>query len=89
MHSGMPSSIMNISFKEQEIPTTSPILKAKQPQKRFLPDLTRTYTISKIAKYFIVLHHIKPAVMKIVDPNQFGTISNYSTTLAIISMLIE
>ena len=78
---------MNISFREQEIPTTSPIPKAKQPQKRFLPDLTRTYTISKIAKDFIVLHHIN--VMKIVDRNQFAIISNYSTTLAIISMLIE
>ena len=89
------TNIMNASFREQELPTSwkqayiSPIPKTKQvinPKKDLRP-ISLTPTISKVAEDFIVSDYIKPAVMKIIDPNQFGTISNSSTTMAIISML--
>ena len=36
---------------------------------------------------FVVADYIKPAVIKIIDPNQFGTIPGSSTVMALISMV--
>ena len=43
--------------------------------------------ISKVAEEFVVDDFMKPAVMNILDDNQYGAIPNSSTTIALISML--
>ena len=43
--------------------------------------------ISKVAEEFVVDGFVKPAVMNILDDNQYGAIPNSSTTMALISML--
>lgn len=40
-----------------------------------------------MAEEFIVTDYIKPAVTKVIDPNQYGVIPSSSTTMAIVSML--
>ena len=56
------------------------------PRKELRP-ISLTASLSKIAEEFVVLEYVKPAFEKIVDPNQFGTISGSSTVLALISMI--
>ena len=46
-----------------------------------------TPTISKIAEEFIVKNYIAPAVLKVIDSHQYGTIPKSSTTQALISMI--
>ena len=41
--------------------------------------------ISKVAEEFVVDGFVKPAVMNILDDNQYGAIPNSSTTMALIS----
>jgi hypothetical protein len=43
--------------------------------------------LSKIAEDFVVNLFVKPAVVKKIDPNQYGTVPRSSTTQALISML--
>ena len=81
--------------KEQKLPSIwkhvdiTPLPKVKQvsdPKKDFRP-ISLTPALSKIAEDFVVSTYIKPAVGKVADPNQFGTISSSSTVLALISMV--
>ena len=87
--------IMNASFKEQKIPGNwkladiTPIPKVKKvsdPSKELRP-ISLTSSISKIAEDFVVTDYIKPSVIRLLDPNQFGTVPGSSTTMALISML--
>ena len=43
--------------------------------------------MSKIAEDFVIKFHIGPAVLKVIDPDQFGAIPKYSTEQALISIL--
>ena len=43
--------------------------------------------MSKVAEVFVAEQHLKPVILAKIDENQFGTIPNSSTTLALISML--
>ena len=43
--------------------------------------------LSKVAEDFVVEEFVKPAVLRKVDPNQFGTIPGGNTTQVLISML--
>ena len=54
---------------------------------KHLRPISLTPTISKLAEDFIVAHHIGPAVMEVIDPNQFGGIPVSSTLHALTSML--
>ena len=40
-----------------------------------------------MAESFIVSYELKPILLKLIDPRQFGFIPGSSTTLALISML--
>ena len=89
------TNILNASYQEQRLPSVwkkadiAPLPKVKQvtiPKKELRP-ISLTASLSKIAEEFVVLEYVKPAFQKIVDPNQFGTISGSSTVLALISMI--
>ena len=89
------TNILNASYREQKLPSIwkqadiTPLPKVKQvtePKKELRP-ISLTASISKIAEGFVVSDYIKPALEKIVDHNQLGTISGSSTVLALISMI--
>lgn len=89
------TEIINASFKEQLVPkiwkqaNVTPIPK-KKPIKDITKDLrplSLTSCISKIAEDFVVNDYLRPAVLKVIDKNQFGAIPNSSTTQALISMV--
>ena len=46
-----------------------------------------TSTLSKIAEDFIIQHDLKPKLLNIIDPKQFGFIPGSSTKFALISMI--
>ena len=89
------STILNASFKQQRLPTlwklanVLPIPKSKPVQnlEKDLRPISLTPSISKVAEECVVNRYIKPAVLKTIDSNQFGTIPNSSTTFALIDML--
>ena len=89
------SLILNASYGEQRLPTlwkkadVIPLPKTKtvqQPKKDLRP-ISLTACISKVAEEFLVNEYVKPAVLKVIDPHQYGVIPKSSTTMAIISML--
>ena len=43
--------------------------------------------VSKLAEEFVVGGFVKTAVMSVLDDNQYGAISNSTTTMVLISML--
>ena len=66
-----------------------PVTKQKPVKnvKKHLRPISLTHVISKIAEEFIVEEFVKPAVMAVIDDNQFGTVPKSSTTQALISMI--
>ena len=89
------TEILNASYAEQRLPTiwkmadVTPLPKKKPVvdiQKELRP-ISLTPCISKVAEEFVVDDFVKPAVMSILDDNQYGAIPNSSTTMALISML--
>ena len=52
-----------------------------------LRPISITPIVSKIAEDYVVNLFVKPAVLKKLDPNQYGTVPRSSTTQALISML--
>ena len=52
-----------------------------------LRPISLTSTLSKIAADFIIQHDLKPKLLNIIDPKQFGFIPGSSTKFALISML--
>ena len=89
------SLILNASYREQCVPTTwkmadiIPLPKTKiiKNLKKDLRPISLTASISKVAKEFIVADYVTPAVLKVIDQNQYGAIPNSSTTTASISMI--
>ena len=74
--------LINTSFKEQRVPITwrtaniTPIPKVRlvtNPKNELQP-ISLTPCLSKMAEELIVNDYIKPAVLKIIDPRQFGTV---------------
>ena len=88
------TDILNTSFKEQRVPITwrtaniTPIPKVRLVTnlKNELRPISLTPCLSKMAEELIVNDYIKPAVLKIIDPRQFGTVPGSSTVTALISM---
>jgi hypothetical protein len=52
-----------------------------------LRPISLTSNLSKIAEDFIIQHDLKPMLLNIIDPKQFGFIPGSSTKFAMISML--
>ena len=55
--------------------------------KRDLRPIPLTAGLSKVAEDCVVADHVKPAVLKVLDPNQYGAVPNSSTTQARIDMV--
>ena len=89
------SQILNASYKQQCLPSiwkfanVSPLPKVKlvQDLKRELRPISLTPSISKVAEDFVVKDYVKPAILKKIDSNQYGTIPKSSTTTALLSMM--
>lgn len=87
--------IINSSYREQKLPanwktanvTPLPKKKPVKDLKKDLRPISLTPCVSKVAEGFLVEDYVKPAILKIIDPNQYGTIPNSSTTIALINML--
>ena len=88
-------NIINTSYREQHLPAcwkmadVSPLPKKKPVKdlKKDLRPISLTPCVSKVAEGFLVEDYVKPAILKVIDPNQYGTIPNSSTTIALINML--
>ena len=87
--------ILNYSYREGHLPRLwkeadiIPVPKQKPIKdiNKHLQPILVTPIISKVAEEYVVESHVKPAVLKRIDSNQFGSIPNSSTTHALISML--
>ena len=86
---------LNASYKEQKLPrarkqadiTSIPKEKPVSNISKHLRPISLTPALSKLAEDFVVEKHIAPAVLKIIDPYQFGGIPRSSATHALISMV--
>ena len=58
-----------------------------QDIKQHLRPISLTPILSKVAEEFVVNKHLKPAILKIIDVNQYGVIPGSSTSQALIKML--
>ena len=89
--------ILSASFKEQRLPSiwkladVTPLPKQKPVReiKKDLRPISLTPCISKLAEDFVVTEYVKPAILCMLDPSQFGAIPKSSTTLALLEMLHE
>ena len=89
------TSVLNSSFAEQQLPPSwklvdiVPLTKQKPTKdiNKHLRPISLTLTISKVAEDFVVAAHVAPAVLKTIDPDQFGGIPKSSTVQALTSML--
>ena len=87
--------ILNASYFEQRLPLAwkmadiSPIPKTKPIRnlKKELRPISLTSTVSKVAEELLVEDYVKPAVLKVIDNNQYGAIPKSSTVIALINML--
>ena len=55
--------------------------------KKDVKPISLTACLSKVAKDCVVHDYIKPAVLNVLDPNQYGAVPNSSTTQALIHMV--
>ena len=89
------TTIVNSSFRETRVPQSwkraniIPIPKQKpiSDVNKHLRPISLTPILSKLAEDYIVDEFVKPAVLKKVDPQQFGTVPGSCTNHALISML--
>ena len=87
--------IINCSYQEGRLPSVWKEANViPMPKQRPIKDVNKhlrpislTPIISKIAEEHIVETYIKPAVLDILDPQQFGAIPKSSSTQALISLL--
>ncbi|CAB4016292.1 RNA-directed DNA polymerase from mobile element jockey, partial [Paramuricea clavata] len=88
------ADILNTSFLECKVPdawklaNVCPLPKASSicNINKDLRPISLTPTLSKVAESFIIDIALKPVLLPIIDPGQFGFIPGSSTTLALISM---
>ena len=81
--------ILNSSFRPWKDANVSPLMKVKSVtniDKQIRP-ISLTPALSKLAEDFIVNKYIGPAVLEVIDPNQYGAILKTSTLEALISMV--
>ena len=77
------------SWKEADVVPVPKETPVKDLNKHLRP-ISLTPILSKIAEDYVVEEYVKPAVLKKIDPRQFGTIPNSCTTHAlIIGMLVQ
>jgi hypothetical protein len=89
------SKIINSSFREMKLPSiwkvanVIPLPKVKHVENlnKHLRPISLTACLSKVAENFVVQDYVKPAVLKILDPNQYGAIPKSSTIHALIHMV--
>ena len=89
------SNSINCSFSHQSLPSLwklSNIIPA--PKEKVVLDINKhlrlislTCCLAKIAEEFVIEKFVGPAILKHIDPNQFGGIPRSSSTIALISML--
>ena len=87
--------VLSSSYREQRLlpswkyADVIPLLKQKPITdiNKHLRPISPTSCISKVGEEFIVSNYIAPAILKIIDPNQYGAIPRSSTTQALISMI--
>ena len=65
------------------LPKKKPVVDIQKELRR----ISLTPCISKVAEGFVMDGFVKPAVMNILDDNQYRAIPNSSNTMALISML--
>ena len=69
---------------------TCPLPKAKpvnvEDLKKELRSISLTQCLSKVAEECVVRDDVKPAVIDVLDPSQYGSVPNSSTTQALIHM---
>ena len=88
-------TILNSSFAKQKLPSSwkdadvTPLLKVKPVTAiaKHIRPVSLTSAMSKLAEDFVVRSYVGPAILNIIDPNQFGAIPKSSTTQALISMV--
>ena len=89
------TSVLNSRFSEQRLPRTwksADVVPIPKEQKvkdmsKHLRPISLTSSISKLAEDFVVSSHFGPAVLEVIDPDQFSAIPKSSTTQALTSML--
>ena len=89
------SQIVNASLHEQHLPkiwkmadvTPLPKTKPVKDLKKDLRPISLTACLSKVAEDCVVVDYVKPAVLKVLDLNQYGAVPNSSTTQALIHMI--
>ena len=75
--------------KLRKVADVSPLPKIKPVTdlRKDLRPISLTGCLSKIAEEFIVCDYVRPAVLNILDPCQYGAIPKSSTTYALIHMV--
>ena len=87
--------LTNVSFKKEQLPlickcaNITPLPKSSTVNdiNTDLRPISLTPTISKIAEDYVVVNHVKPAVIKHIRPDQYGCIPQSSTTHALINLI--
>ena len=87
--------ILKSSFAEQKLPrpwkdsNVSPLMKVKPVTiiNKHIRPISLTPALSKLAEDFVVNKYIGPAVLEVIDPNQYGAIPKTSTLHALISVV--
>jgi hypothetical protein len=88
-------SILNSSLFQQKLPSVwkhadvIPVPKQKPITiiNKHLRLISLTPNVSKVAEEFVVSKYIAPAVLEIIDPDQYGAIPKSSTIHALVSMI--
>ena len=86
------TAVQNSSFAEQRRPSPwkmvpVPKLKPVIDINKYLRPISLTSVICKLAQDFVVALHFSPAVLEVIDPNQYGCIPASSTLHALTCML--
>ncbi|XP_068738469.1 uncharacterized protein [Montipora capricornis] len=81
------ADILNASYQEGRLPFSWNKQTPVSDVNKHLCPISLTPILSKVAEEYVVQDYVKPAVMQKIDPNQFGTVPNSSTTHVLISML--
>ena len=89
------SMLINESFKWEQLPliwkcaNITPLPKSSTVNdiNTDLRPISLTPTISKIAEEYVVVNHVKPAVLKHIRADQYGCIPQSSTTHALINLI--
>ena len=87
--------MLNSSYVENKLPpiwkqaNVIPVPKVTPVQdiNQRLRPISLTPILSKVAEEFVVNKYLKPAILKVIDVNQYGVVPGSSTSQALIKML--